>query len=273
MGVQFSYLVNGHQVAARLLEVGRAGAAAPLRFPACAGGDGLLAQQLYDKLQRSRLVAAAEEQQRVAVADDALPFLFIQRLDLLNVLHDDVQPDIVAAAGGKDLRIALRLGHIRPFVLNDTHWHRQTPVVFLVRPAVKCLKALGVEHSHKIVHAAVINRDHAEDGFFLLTQAAKVHLIHHCHSGILRDIEGGQPHSGAYQNGFRGFPRRLFESLILLHRHMVGLFLLQCPKEHIQRAAVLIVLLPHLGKVHHVDQHFKILFLRGRFADEVEHKG
>ena len=54
---------------------------------------------------------------------------------------------------------------------------------------------------------------------------------------------------------------------------MVGLFFFQCPKEHIQRAAVLIVLLPHLGKVHHVDQHFKILFLRGRFADEVEHKG
>ena len=65
MGVQFSHLVNGHQVAARLLEVGRAGAAATLRLPPCAGGDGLLAQQLHDKLQRSRLVAAAEEQQRV----------------------------------------------------------------------------------------------------------------------------------------------------------------------------------------------------------------
>ena len=76
------------------------------------------------------------------------------------------------------------------------------------------------------------------------------------------------------KKSFRAYnTRRLFESLILLHRHMVGLFLLQCPKEHIQRAAVLIVLLPHLGKVHHVDQHFKILFLRGRFADEVEHKG
>ena len=145
--------------------------------------------------------------------------------------------------------------------------------MLLVRPAVKCLKALGVEHSHKVVHAAVINRDHTEDGFLLLAQAAKVHLIHHCHSGVLRDIEGGQPHGGAYQNGFRGLARRLLESLILLHRHMVGLFFFQCPKEHIQRAAVLIVLLPHLGKVHHVDQHFKILFLRGRFADEVEHEG
>ena len=273
MGVQFSHLVNGHQVASCLLKVGRAGAAASLRLPSCAGGDGLLAQQLYDKLQRSRLVAAAEEQQRVAVADDALPFLFIQRLDLLNVLHDDVQSDIVAAAGSQNLRIALRLGHIRPFVLNDTHRHRQTPVVLLVRPSVKCLKALCVEHSHKVVHAAVINRDHAEDGFFLLTQAAKVHLIHHCHSGILRDIEGGQPHGGAYQNGFRCLSCCLLESLILLHCHMVGLFFFQCPKEHIQRAAVLIVLLPHLGKVHHVDQHFKILFLRGRFADEVEHEG
>ena len=65
MGVQFSHLVNGHQVAARLLEVGRAGAAATLRLPPCAGGDGLLAQQLHNKLQRGRFVAAAEEQQRV----------------------------------------------------------------------------------------------------------------------------------------------------------------------------------------------------------------
>ena len=105
-------------------------------------------------------------------------FLFVQRLDLLHILHDDVQPDVVAAAGSENLRIALRLGDIGPFVLKHPHGNRQPPVVFQICAAVKLLKALRIKHTHKVVHAAVIDRDDAEDGALALAKTAEVHLVH-----------------------------------------------------------------------------------------------
>ena len=54
---------------------------------------------------------------------------------------------------------------------------------------------------------------------------------------------------------------------------MVWLFLLQGLKEQIQRTAVALVLLAHLGIFHHEQHGFKILFLRWGFAHEVEHQG
>ena len=54
---------------------------------------------------------------------------------------------------------------------------------------------------------------------------------------------------------------------------MIGLFLLQSLKEQIQRTAVAFVLLAHLRIFHHEQHGFKILFLRWRFAHEVEHQG
>ena len=145
--------------------------------------------------------------------------------------------------------------------------------MLLVRPAVKCLKALGIKHSHKVVHAAVINRNQAKNRFLFLAQTSKVHLILPCDFGILRDIEGRQPNCGSHNNGFRRLTRCLLEYCILLHRNMVRLFLLQGSKQHIQRAAVLLIFFLYIGKIHHVDQSFKVLFLRGCFADKIQHKG
>ena len=53
---------------------------------------------------------------------------------------------------------------------------------------------------------------------------------------------------------------------------MGGLLLLQCPEQHIQRTAVLLVLLPHIGKIHHVNHGLKVLLILWRFVDEVEHE-
>ena len=64
----------------------------------------------------------------------------------------------------------------------------------------------------------------------------------------------------------------LLENLILLNGDMGGLLLLQCPEQHIQRTAVLLVLLPHIGKIHHVDHGLKVLLILWRFMDEVEHE-
>ena len=105
-------------------------------------------------------------------------FLFVQRLDLLHILHDDVQANVVAAAGSQNFRVALRLRDIGPFVLKHPHGNRQPPVVFQIRAAVKLLKALGIEHTNKVVHAAVVDGDDAEDGALALAEAAEVHFVH-----------------------------------------------------------------------------------------------
>ena len=60
------------------------------------------------------LIAAAEEKEGIAVADDAFPFVLIECLDAMNVLHNDVDADVIAAAGGQHLGIAVRLRHIWP---------------------------------------------------------------------------------------------------------------------------------------------------------------
>ena len=239
----------------------------------CAGVQRFLAQQLHHELQRCRLIAATQKQQRVAVAHHAFPFLFVQSLDVLNILHDDVQTDVVAAAGGKNFRIAVRLGHICPFVLYDADGDRQSATVLLVGSVVQFLKALGIKHTDEVVHARIIDWYDAEDCPFLLTQGTKVHVITGGHGGILGQVKCRQSDSGTYENAFCGLACGLFEHLVLLHRNMVWLFLLQCFKEHIQRTAVLLIFLAYLGILHHQHHGFKVLFLRWSLAHEIEHQG
>ena len=53
---------------------------------------------------------------------------------------------------------------------------------------------------------------------------------------------------------------------------MVRLLFLQRAEKHIERAAILVIILPHFGKVHHVEHCLEVSFLRRRFTDEIEHQ-
>lgn len=138
---------------------------------------------------------------------------------------------------------------------------------------VQLLKALGIEHTDEVIHAGVVDGDDAEDRPFPFTQRAEVHIVPGGHCRILRDVKRRQTHSGRNKDGFCRLAGSLFEHLVLLYRNMVGLFLLQRLKEQVQRTAVALVLLSHLGVFHHEQHGFKILFLRWGFAHEVEHQG
>ena len=195
-----AYFVRRHQLTARQLIVDGAGAAATPCLAPCPDADGLLAQQLRHELQRFRLVAAAQKQQRITVTDDALAFIPIAGLDALDVLHDDINADIVAAAGSQHLGIAVRLGNVGPFVLYHSYRYRQPPVIPLVRPQIKLLKALGKQHTDQIVHAAIVDGGNAEDGPLPLTQGAEVHLVLLHDVRILRKDKRRQPNGGGYKN-------------------------------------------------------------------------
>ena len=110
---------------------------------------------------------------------------------------------------------------------------------------------MGIEHTDEVIHTGVVDGDDAEDRPLSFAQGAKIHIVFGCHSRILRDVERRQTDSGRNEDGFCRLAGSLLEHLVLLHRNMIGLFLLQRLKEQVQRTAVAFVLLEHLGVFHH----------------------
>ena len=122
--------------------------------------------------------------------------------DLSDILDNDVETDIVAAAGSQDLGIAVRLGHIGPFILDTPHRHRQSAVMQIVRPIIKLLECLGIKHPHQVIHTGVVVRDHTENRPFPLTQAAQIQLVPAGHAGNLGQVESCQSYSSADNDAF-----------------------------------------------------------------------
>ena len=201
---QHPYLVRSHQVTPRLLIVDRTGAAASFCLPTGTGMHRLFPQQLRYKLQRCGFVAAAEEQEGITVPDDALPFVFVERLDALDVLHNDIDADVVAAAGSQHLGIAVRLGNVGPLILYHADRHGKPPIVPFISPQVELLKTLCEQHTDEIIHTAVVDGDNAKDSALALTQRSKVHLIGLHHGRILREDKRRQPHGSGHKDALGG---------------------------------------------------------------------
>ena len=78
------------------------------------------------------LLIAAQVQEGIAVADNRLPLLFKQSLQLCHVLNDDRHRDLSASHGGQQLIELIREGYIGELVHEEMHMNRKPATVDLV---------------------------------------------------------------------------------------------------------------------------------------------
>ena len=202
--VQEPDFIRGHQLPARLLGALGKRAAAPLALTAGGGADGFLPQQLGDGFVGALLVAA-QIHQGVGVADDALPVILEQGLQLGDVLQNDGGHDVPGAHGGLEPCVAIRQGNIGELVEHETDGDGQRPLMDLIRLVVQLLKGLGVEHPHQEVQGVVVAvGDDAEDRLLPLPQPGQLQAVLTGDVLNLRQGKGRQPHGGGHQDGFCG---------------------------------------------------------------------
>ena len=93
-------LIRGHQLPACFVVADRAAAGSSEAAAAGHGADGFFAQGFGDELQ-SGAVLTAEKQQAVAVGNQNIPLVFVQRLDLAQRLQNHAAGDFVLSHGGQ----------------------------------------------------------------------------------------------------------------------------------------------------------------------------
>ena len=86
------------------------------------------------------LLVAAQIKEAIAVAHDAFPLLFVQRLDLRHVLQDDGYRHLAGAHDGEDLIEVLRQAHIGELVHDKMDMNGKPAAVFVIRRMEKLLK-------------------------------------------------------------------------------------------------------------------------------------
>ena len=182
------------------------------------------------------LLVAPEIEKLIAQADQRFPTVFVHRLELRDVLHDDAAKNTTRTHRRKGRQKAV-LGQrdVRELVHQAMHRHRQPPLVYTVGLAVERLDELRIHHADEIVEALVRIRDAAEQRHFFLPQLVQVQLVRHGQTVDLRQVEGRQPHADAHQNRFRGFAGGLLEDAVLLDGNAVRLPFRKPFKQHVQR--------------------------------------
>ena len=93
------------------------------------------------------LLVAAEIEKFIAVADDGLPLLFKQRLQLGEVLDDDTDTDFPGAHGGQQLVKFIGQCHIRKLVHEEMHRHGQAAAMHPVGAVKQFLEGAGIEQA------------------------------------------------------------------------------------------------------------------------------
>ena len=121
------------------------------RFPASAlagvvGVDGLLAQRLAQLLERARL-RAAEEQAGVAVADDGVGVVLVERLELALRLQHEAGGDLTASYRRHELLKVGYLPDVRALVYETADMDGQAPTVDVVGFLAQEVKELGVDQA------------------------------------------------------------------------------------------------------------------------------
>lgn len=145
--VEGGEVVHAHELAPELLVVERV-----RRLPAAAlagvvGVDGLLAQRLAQLLERARL-RAAEEQAGVAVADDGVGVVLVERLELRLRLQHEAGGDLTASYRRHELLKVRYLPNVCALVYEATHMDGQAPAVDIVGFLAQEVEKLGVDHAY-----------------------------------------------------------------------------------------------------------------------------
>ena len=143
--VEGGEVVHAHELAPELLVV-----QAVRRLPAPAlagivGVDCLLAKQLAQLLERARL-RAAEEQAGIAVADDGVGVVLVERLELRLRLQHEAGGDLARANRRHELLKVRYLPDVRALVYEAADMDGQAPTVDVVGCLTQEIKELGVNH-------------------------------------------------------------------------------------------------------------------------------
>ena len=232
----------------------------------------LLAQHLRNILV-GRLLVAAQIQQRVSVAQQSLPVVLEQCLQTGYILQDDGGHDIAGTHGALYLYKIAGQRHVAELVHHQPHRNRQRPLMHLIRLIIQRLERAGIEHPHQIVKGAVTVGDNRKDRLFALPHHGKLHFVLGGDVPNLRYDEGRQPHRSSNEDGTRRFACGLLKNMVFPHRDVVRLLVLQRLKQQIQRRTIRLVLLACTTVLQHIQHRFKILFLRWRFIEQVQHQG
>ena len=220
-----------------------------------------------------RGLVATKIEQFIAVAQDALPLFFKEGFQLGNVLQDDGYRDIPRTHGGQQLVEVIRQAHVRKFIHEKVHRHRQASPVLVVGQMEQLLENLGVQDGHQEIEAGVVIGNQGEQGHFFLSQAGQIQLVCGGEGGEGSEIELFQPGCQGNLDGFQSLGGARAVIPVILHGDVVGLFHLQPVEQLVHRGLVLLVLLPHLRRPEQFHHHGEVLFLGQGFVLEVQYKG
>ena len=117
------------------------------------------------------LFIAAEIQELVAVADDALPLFFKERLQLRKVLNDDTDRDLPASHRGQQLVKLIRQGDVGELIHDEMDMDREPAPVDVIGLFAEKIEELGVAEGDQEVEGIVRIGHDQKQSCFLVTQS------------------------------------------------------------------------------------------------------
>ena len=239
-----------------------------LPAPALAGVEGVdsLAAQGFGQLFEGAFLFASQEQDAGAVADDGFSMIFIDRLQLALGLHHDMGGNLAGADHADEV---LKVGD---FLVGELI--QQAGDVGFQRPAVlqglvaQHIEHLRIDHGRDEIEGHVRVGHDAEQGRLAVPDLVQLQFIPLHQLPNLFDVERGHTCSATYQDGFCGFSRCHLIFSVLTDGKVVRVLLLQTVKHEVHGVFIILILLPHLGGVEHIQQGGHVhLLLRGLIPD------
>lgn len=268
-------LIRSHELPAQNVIVVTAGPVLPERLPFGLLVDGELAQHLRHVLVRLSFISAKVDH-GIGVADDRLPFILEQGLQLGLVLQDDVAGDIAASHRRNDLREVIRQCDIRELIHPERGMDGETSAVFEVRDIVQLLENLAVQHTYQKVVGLVVVRDDAEQGGLAVRvlidsfpDRPDVHVVVIQDVEDLRVLQEGKPRVRGNDDG----PYRVRGAGDDLLVGDLGRMVIREDLHQAVQAGLLRLVIGDLGQVQEV-QHLPdrgLLSLLGRLIPDVGH--
>ena len=204
--VEGGEVVHAHELAPELLVV-----QAVRRLPAPAlagvvGVYGLAAQRLAQLLERAWL-RAAEEQAGIAVADDGVGVVLVERLELALRLQHEAGGNLTASYRRHELLKVGYLPDVRALVYEAAHMDGQPAAVDVVGCLTQKVKELGVDHAYEKVEGGIrVGHDEEQRGL-AVSQSVQRQLVAARDLAQLRNVEGSEASAAADQNRLGGLAR------------------------------------------------------------------
>ena len=158
-----------------------------------------LAQELLHLLERC-LFLAAEKQQRVAVADNGIRVILVDRLELGLRLQDNTGGNLTAADRGDQLFKVGNLPDVGKLVDQAADMHRQAASVHIIRPFAEQVEHLRIRHADEKVEAGIRVRHDEEQGCPLFSDGVQMQLVVGRDFPKLFDIEYREARAAADQD-------------------------------------------------------------------------